>query len=603
VQYSELRPGRYVFRVTARNPESDWLSDPAVLVLRVQPLYWQTWWFAAGTYAAAALALAGLGRWVSSRRFRRRLAELERQRQLEEERSRIARDLHDDLGSSLTQIAYWSDLVRRQGHVASPTPVLQRISETAREAVRGLDQIVWILKHKNDSLDHLANYLAHFDVDRRGRAAPVLVSEPQATLAFSVQPLELRVRVNGTAPFHYQWWKAGQPLPGQQGDTLILSPIQTTHAGNYSVAVRNLYGEVITSPASISVATSIPLAAALDATNLTWFDDLGSSPWVGQTLDSHDGSGAGRSGPIGDDEWSVIAADVTGPGVITFWWKVSIEEGWDELWFDYGAPAMALGPLKPDDSGYAGEWGFTDGYDFTPNADWLVTAVRSCYGLAVSIWQDDGTLVAKQPVAEAGGTWSETPLPSPVVLSAGVRYLVGAHYPPGGTNYYLTNAPPVFLNGTVGDGWFIDGDAMPWLSWSRRWPLVDLAYQPLVPANLPVTPANASFAAGTWSGNLTIDQPLTGLRLRVDDGLGHQGVSPPITVRARFSPPLLTIPSGSPLRLQVQAEVGATLSLLTATSLAGPWETNTQLTLVQPQVQLVLTNSGEAARFFRVLQQ
>jgi hypothetical protein len=66
----------------------------------------------------------------------------------------------------------------------------------------------------------------------------------------------------------------------------------------------------------------------------------------------------------------------------------------------YGAPTTTFGPRSPDGSGSAGEWDYTDGYDFTPNTDWLVTAVRSCYGIAVSIWQDDGTLVIRQPVGD-----------------------------------------------------------------------------------------------------------------------------------------------------------------------------------------------------------
>ena len=182
-QYTGLRPGRYGFQVTARSPEGDWLAAPATVTLEVQPFYWQTWWFRAGAYAAGALAVGGMARWVATRRFRQRLAVLERERQLEGERSRIARDLHDDLGSNLTQIAYWSELARRQGEAARVPSALQRIAETAREAAWGLDQVVWILKRKNDTLEHLAGYLAH-------------LAEEQ----FAGHPVRCRLEVPATLP-------------------------------------------------------------------------------------------------------------------------------------------------------------------------------------------------------------------------------------------------------------------------------------------------------------------------------------------------------------------------------------------------------------------
>src|SRR5439155_19999605 len=67
---------------------------------------------------------------------------------------------------------------------------------------------------------------------------------------------------------------------------------------------------------------------------------------------------------------------------------------------------------------------FTLGYSFTPNTNLLVTHVRHYAGSKVSIWTDTGVLLASQPVASISGTWVETPLSTPLVLSNGSTYRV-----------------------------------------------------------------------------------------------------------------------------------------------------------------------------------
>jgi len=92
-----------------------------------------------------------------------KLERLERQRALERERARIARDLHDDLGAALTQIGMLSQNALQQlDQPASIAPGLRQIFDAARALTRALDEIVWAVNPRHDSLDSLATYLARF---------------------------------------------------------------------------------------------------------------------------------------------------------------------------------------------------------------------------------------------------------------------------------------------------------------------------------------------------------------------------------------------------------------------------------------------------------
>ena len=93
----------------------------------------------------------------------RRHEHTERQRELETERTRIARDLHDDLGATLTQIRFLSAVESRDSQLPEATRNrLGQVTEKSREMVASLDEIVWAVNPANDSLPSVANYLCHF---------------------------------------------------------------------------------------------------------------------------------------------------------------------------------------------------------------------------------------------------------------------------------------------------------------------------------------------------------------------------------------------------------------------------------------------------------
>jgi len=162
-EYSYLRPGSYLFQVIACNNDGLWNEQGALLGFTVLPYFWQTWWFQTSSGTSLALALGAGGFWVSRRRVRRKLEQSERQHALERERARIARDIHDDLGASLTRITMLSQSVRAElDGKAQATGDVDQIYNTARELTRAMDEIVWAVNPKHDTLDSLVTYLGRF---------------------------------------------------------------------------------------------------------------------------------------------------------------------------------------------------------------------------------------------------------------------------------------------------------------------------------------------------------------------------------------------------------------------------------------------------------
>jgi signal transduction histidine kinase len=125
--------------------------------------FWQTWWFIALCSFGLLAGVAGTVLIVERRKYQLRLQRAEQERALERERARIARDLHDDLGSSLARISLLSELVKEDKD--NPQQVLMhvtKIAQSADETVRALEEIVWAVRPDSDSLQSLVEYIAHF---------------------------------------------------------------------------------------------------------------------------------------------------------------------------------------------------------------------------------------------------------------------------------------------------------------------------------------------------------------------------------------------------------------------------------------------------------
>jgi signal transduction histidine kinase/ligand-binding sensor domain-containing protein len=164
--YSQLPPGNYRFQCIACNGDGAWNLKGAELAFSVMPFFWQKWWFRSSCVFGLLLATGWAVRHETRRRMQHRFARLEQERAIERERTRIARDIHDDIGANLTRITLLS-----QSIPAGPDPsaeaaeILHQISGTAREVTHALDEIVWAVDPRHDSFESLICYMAKFAQD------------------------------------------------------------------------------------------------------------------------------------------------------------------------------------------------------------------------------------------------------------------------------------------------------------------------------------------------------------------------------------------------------------------------------------------------------
>jgi hypothetical protein len=158
--------------------------------------------------------------------------------------------------------------------------------------------------------------------------------------AFEGDNVTLTVTASGTLPISYQWRFNGNALAGANASSLSLPNISPTQGGFYSVIVSNGFGTATSSNVLVAVVPIVPLGVALNATNLTWTTS-GNANWHGLTNVTHDGVAAGQSGGISDGQSTLLKTTVTGPGTLSFWWKVSSQTNSDFLNFAVGGNLQA----------------------------------------------------------------------------------------------------------------------------------------------------------------------------------------------------------------------------------------------------------------------
>jgi signal transduction histidine kinase/streptogramin lyase len=194
--YSNLPPGHYFFHVTASNEDGVPNETGSVLEITVQPQFWQTGWFLAVIIVVFLGMVVAVVRHLSTQKLHRQLQALKQREALEKERSRIARDLHDQLGANLTQVALLGEMAETDKN--SPAEIeshAQQISQTARETTRSLDEIVWAVNPSNDTLDGLINYTCKYAQEYLALAGLRYRAEVPAQLPAIPIPPEVRHNV------------------------------------------------------------------------------------------------------------------------------------------------------------------------------------------------------------------------------------------------------------------------------------------------------------------------------------------------------------------------------------------------------------------------
>jgi ligand-binding sensor domain-containing protein/two-component sensor histidine kinase len=215
VYYNNVPPGKRRFQVIACNNDGVWNNAGAVLAIQMLPHYWQTWWFKTAVVAGC------VGLFIAFYRAR-----MERLREIEELRIQIASDLHDDVGSRLTKVAMVTELVDRETLPTDRSKThIENISGTVREITRAMDEIVWTINPRNDTLDNLANYVFQY-----------------ATEYF--QNTDVRCRLD---------------VPAELPDY----PISTEERHNLFMAVKEAFNNVLKHSAATEVRVGLTVAANL----------------------------------------------------------------------------------------------------------------------------------------------------------------------------------------------------------------------------------------------------------------------------------------------------------------------------------------------------
>lgn len=159
--YTNLPPGAYQLSVAVRNRAGIWNPVAATLVIRVTPAWWETVAFRACALVLLVVLVAWTARTLVERRLQRRLRRLEHQHAFERERVRIARDLHDELGASLTEVGLAADrLVASVPHEFELQ--LSGLAWRIRRVATELSSIVWAMNREESRLQDLAVFLRRY---------------------------------------------------------------------------------------------------------------------------------------------------------------------------------------------------------------------------------------------------------------------------------------------------------------------------------------------------------------------------------------------------------------------------------------------------------
>jgi signal transduction histidine kinase len=179
VTYANLKPGSYRFLVRAVTSDGLFSETPAVVAFKILPPIWLRWWFLSLAmlltlglfYAFYRYRMARL-REVNAALAEARRAEAnlgnareERLKELERVRIRIATDLHDDIGASLTQIAILSEVAQQRGGNGASLDPLKSIAAVSNELVETMSDIVWAINPQKDHLQDLVQRMRRFASD------------------------------------------------------------------------------------------------------------------------------------------------------------------------------------------------------------------------------------------------------------------------------------------------------------------------------------------------------------------------------------------------------------------------------------------------------
>ncbi len=158
--YDRLPAGRYTFHVRGLDVMGRQTGVEASVGVFIPQPFWKTSWFWGAAVISITALMLGISRYFVWHRMRREMVRLKQQRALEQERLRIAHDIHDDLGARVTQISLLSAMSQKDASFPEKARAdFDKVSNMSRELVAALYETVWAVNPENDNLEALGNYL------------------------------------------------------------------------------------------------------------------------------------------------------------------------------------------------------------------------------------------------------------------------------------------------------------------------------------------------------------------------------------------------------------------------------------------------------------
>ncbi len=165
-RYSKIPPGKYTFQLRAIDVNGIISPYTKTLDIEIAKAFWQTTLFRVAMLLIVLLSAWLLLKWYLQHRIRKHKLEFEKQKAVEKERTRIATDMHDDLGAGLSRIKFLSETIGIKKQQQLPIEDdITKIKEYSHEMIDKMGEIVWALNEKNDSLSDLLSYTRAYAVD------------------------------------------------------------------------------------------------------------------------------------------------------------------------------------------------------------------------------------------------------------------------------------------------------------------------------------------------------------------------------------------------------------------------------------------------------